>query len=62
MSSEATKSLIADLAKRGSQGLEFAKKSMLSERIDYSELQEALKHYLTYWNDFTHAGMFALGM
>jgi geranylgeranyl pyrophosphate synthase len=60
MSSETTKALIIDLAKRGSKGLEYAKKTMLSEEMDYPELQKAFKHYLTYWNDFTHAGMFSL--
>jgi geranylgeranyl pyrophosphate synthase len=60
MSSEITKSLMLDLAKRGSKGLEFAKKTILEETIDYPELREARKHYLTYWNDFTHAGMLSL--
>jgi geranylgeranyl pyrophosphate synthase len=60
MSSETTKALIADLARRGQRGLEFAKQTILMEKIDYPELREALEHYLTGWSDFTHAGLFSL--
>jgi geranylgeranyl pyrophosphate synthase len=60
MSSEITKNLMADLARRGKEGLEFAKKIMQAEKVDYPKLREALQYYLDNWKDFTHSGLFSL--
>jgi len=32
----------------------------LAERIEHPALQEALQHYFSYWNDFTHPGLFSI--
>jgi geranylgeranyl diphosphate synthase, type I len=60
MPSKNTKIIMADLAKRGTKGLEFAKLTMQNEKIDYPKLQEALNHYLSNWHDFTHTGLYSL--
>jgi geranylgeranyl diphosphate synthase type I len=60
MPSENTKILMADIAVRGMKGLEFAKRSMNNEKMDYPKLREALDHYTANWHDFTHAGLFSL--
>jgi geranylgeranyl pyrophosphate synthase len=52
--------IVEELRKRSSKGLEFAKKTMLAERIEYKKLREALEHYTLHWNDFTHSGLFSL--
>jgi geranylgeranyl diphosphate synthase type I len=52
--------VLEELQKRSNNGLEFAKKTMLAERIEYERLREALEHYVMNWNDFTHPGLFSL--
>lgn len=52
--------VLEELQKRSNKGLEFAKKTMLAEKIEYERLREALEHYVTNWNDFTHPGLFSL--
>lgn len=52
--------VVEELQKRSNKGLEFAKKTMLAERIEYKKLREALEHYASNWNDFTHPGLFSL--
>lgn len=52
--------IIEELQRRSNKGLEFAKKAMLAETIEYEKLRNALEHYVQNWNDFTHAGMFSL--
>jgi geranylgeranyl pyrophosphate synthase len=52
--------VVEELQKRSNQGLEFAKKAILSERIEYNKLREALEYYALNWNDFTHLGLFSL--
>jgi geranylgeranyl pyrophosphate synthase len=54
------KKIVADLKKRSEKGLEFAKQIMQKEKIEDLTLREALTHYLTNWNDFTHPGLFSL--
>lgn len=53
------KKVVADLKKRSKKGLRFAKNVMKKEKIHHPKLQNALNHYLHYWNDFTHAGLFS---
>ncbi|MGB9854528.1 MAG: polyprenyl synthetase family protein [Candidatus Bathyarchaeales archaeon] len=54
------KKIVADLKKRSEKGLELAKQIMQKEKIEDLTLREALTHYLTNWNDFTHPGLFSL--
>lgn len=52
--------LIKELTRRSRKGLEFAKKTILAERIESSKVSEALAHYVSYWNDFAHPGFFSM--
>jgi len=52
--------LVEELQKRSRECQEFVRKSFLAERIEHPALQEALKHYFSYWNDFTHPGLFSI--
>lgn len=52
--------IMEELQKRSRKCQEFVRKSFLAERIEHPELQEALKHYFSYWNDFTHPGLFSV--
>ena len=51
--------VLARLKEKSKKGLEYARKTILSERIEHKELHEALHHYVSNWNDFTHPGLFA---
>jgi len=53
------KKVVADLQKRSKKGLRFAKNIMKKEKLEHPKLRQALNHYLHYWNDFTHAGLFS---
>ncbi len=53
------KKVVADLQKRSKKGLRFAKNIMKKEKMEHPKLRHALNHYLYYWNDFTHAGLFS---
>ena len=53
------KKVVADLQKRSKKGLMFAKNIMKKEKLEHPKLRHALNHYLYYWNDFTHAGLFS---
>jgi len=52
--------LVKELQERSRKCHEFVKSSFLAEKIECKELQEALKHYFSYWNDFTHPGLFSV--
>jgi len=54
------KVIVADLKKRSKKGLEFAKQVLQAERIEHPKLREALEHYLTHWDEFTHPGLFSM--
>ena len=54
------KTIVADLRKRSDRGLSLAKQMLLAEKMDYPKLREALEHYLSNWNDFTHPGLFSM--
>jgi geranylgeranyl pyrophosphate synthase len=64
MSRKKTKNLseiiIEELGKRSKECQEFVRKSLLSEKIEHKELRQALEHYFSYWNDFTHPGIFSI--
>jgi geranylgeranyl pyrophosphate synthase len=55
-----SKSIIEELGKRSQGCQEFVRKSLLSEKIEHRELRQALEHYFSYWNDFTHPGIFSI--
>jgi geranylgeranyl diphosphate synthase type I len=59
-SGKQSKILVEELNRRSRKPLEFAKKTMLAEEIEYRELREALEHYVLHWNDFTHPGSFSI--
>lgn len=52
--------IVAELKKRSKKALEFAKKCILAEKTEYRELRNALEHYVSNWNEFTHPGLFSL--
>jgi len=54
------KRIVADLKKRSEKGLELAKQILQAEKMEHPTLRDALKHYITYWNDFTHPGLFSI--
>ncbi|MGD0495799.1 MAG: polyprenyl synthetase family protein [Candidatus Bathyarchaeia archaeon] len=55
-----SKILVEELKRRSKKPLEFAKKTILAEKIEYRQLREALEHYILHWNDFTHSGSFSI--
>jgi geranylgeranyl pyrophosphate synthase len=52
--------LMKELQRRSRKCHEFVRKSLLSEEIGNKTLSDALEHYLSYWNDFSHPGLFSL--
>jgi geranylgeranyl pyrophosphate synthase len=52
--------VLIELAKKSRNGLEFAKRTILSEKIQYVKLRDALEYYVSSWNDVTHPGLFAV--
>jgi geranylgeranyl pyrophosphate synthase len=52
--------VLIELAKKSRNGLEFAKRTILSEKIQYVKLRDALEYYVSSWNDITHPGLFAV--
>ena len=57
-----SESIIKELEKRSKECKKFVTESLLSERIEYQELREALEHYFSYWNDFSHPGIFSIAL
>ena len=60
MSPKKGKAVVANLTKRSSKGLQFARQTMMAEKMESPKLQDALEHYLENWNDFTHPGLFSM--
>jgi geranylgeranyl pyrophosphate synthase len=54
------KIIIADLKKRSKKGLELAERVLQTEKIEYPTLRDAFEHYIAYWNDSTHPGLFSI--
>lgn len=52
--------VLTELAKKSKNGLEFAKRTILSKKVQSRKLREALEYYVSYWNDVTHPGLFAV--
>jgi geranylgeranyl pyrophosphate synthase len=59
-SQKQSKILVEELERRSNKPLDFAKKAILAEKIEYREMREALEHYILHWNDFTHSGSFSI--
>lgn len=53
------KIIIADLKRRSEKGLKLAKLVLQTEKMEHP-IRDALKHYITHWNDFTHPGLFSM--
>jgi len=51
--------VLMELAEKSRNGLEFAKRTILAEKIQDVKLRDALEYYLSTWNDITHPGLFA---
>ena len=52
--------VIANLRQRSKKALELAKQTLQAEKMEHPKLREALEHYISYWDDFTHPGLFSL--
>jgi len=52
--------VLTELSEKSKNGLEFAKRTILSEKIQSEDLRDALEYYVSNWNDTTHPGLFAL--
>jgi len=52
--------LVKDFQRRSKDCQEYVKSTFLSEEIKHKELRKALEYYFSYWNDFTHPGLFSL--
>ncbi len=52
--------LMKELQKRSRKCHELVRKSLLSEKIENRRLRDALEHYFSYWNDFSHPGLFSV--
>jgi geranylgeranyl pyrophosphate synthase len=52
--------LIKDFQERSKKCQEYVKASFLSEEIKHKKLRKALEYYFSYWNDFTHPGLFSV--
>jgi len=51
--------VLMELAEKSRNGLNFAKRTILAEKIQDVKLRDALEYYLSRWNDVTHPGLFA---
>jgi len=52
--------LVKDFQRRSKECQEYVRTTFLAEEIKHKELREALEHYFSYWNDFTHPGLFSV--
>ena len=58
---EITNQLLKLLEERGKKALELARKTVLEEKIESKEIQEALKYFMTeYWHDVTRPALLSL--
>jgi geranylgeranyl pyrophosphate synthase len=52
--------LIGELQKRSRECHEAVRSTFRLEKIEYAPLRKALEHYFSYWNDYTHPGLFSI--
>jgi len=58
---EITEQLLKLLEKRGGKALELARKTVLEEKVESKEVQEALKYFMTeFWHDVTRPALLSL--
>ena len=58
---EISKQVLNILRERGKKALELAKKTMLEEKIESKEVQEAIKYFMTeHWDDFSRPALLSL--
>jgi len=58
---EVSKQLLKLLEKRGGKALELARKTVLEEKVESKEVQEALKYFMTeFWHDVTRPALLSL--
>ncbi len=55
-----SEAIMKELSRRSRECQDFVRKSLLSEKIEHKELRHALEHYFSYWNDFSHPGIFSI--
>jgi len=48
------------LQEKSQKALELAKKTILEEKMEYKKADEAIKYYLSTWNDTTRPGMLSI--
>lgn len=48
------------LKKRSEKGLEFARRTILTEEVVCGKMHEALEYYTLNWENFTHPGLFSI--
>jgi geranylgeranyl pyrophosphate synthase len=51
--------IIRELQERSRECQQYVRSTFRSEKIEHPELRRALEHYFSYWNDFTHPGLFS---
>lgn len=54
------KTLIAELKRRGRNGIDFAKQTFQTETIHDPQLREAFNYYLTNWENYGHQAIFSV--
>lgn len=57
---KASEMLLENLKKRSKKGLEFARRTILTEKIECEKIREALEYYTSNWEIFTHLGLFSI--
>jgi geranylgeranyl pyrophosphate synthase len=55
-----SQTLVKDFKRRSKECQEYVRSTFLSEEIGHKELRKALEYYFSYWNDFTHPGLFSI--
>lgn len=56
----ASQVLVKDFQMRSKKCHEYVRRSFLREQIQHEESRKALEYYFSYWNDFTHPGLFSI--
>lgn len=49
-----------ELQERSRRCHELVRESLLSDKIENEALHNPLRHYLSYWNDFSHSRLFSI--
>jgi geranylgeranyl pyrophosphate synthase len=57
---KASEMLLENLKERSKKGLEFARRTILMEKIECERIREALEYYTSNWEIFTHPGLVSI--